>query len=116
MRLQPHPPVCVACGNTGILIDHEYLDDELIRDASGRVLLPWELHAISTERRRAMVAKGELHVEPIIISLPIAYPDRFCRLCDAGREREHAALANTPPAPKKPTRTRKNLEDERDAS
>lgn len=116
MRLQPHPPVCVSCGNTGILIDHEYIDDEIVRDRAGRMLLPWEVFGISPERRRAMVAAKELSVQPITIAQPIAYPDRFCKMCDAGREREHQALANTPPAPKKPTRTRKNLEGERDAS
>ena len=115
MRLQPHPPVCVACGNTGILIDHEYIDDEIIMDRTGRVLLPWEVFDISPERRRAMVAAKELHVQKITIALPIAYPDRFCKLCDAGREREHRVLANTPVIHKR-TGTRKNVEGERDAS
>lgn len=114
MRLQPHPPVCISCGNTGILIDHEYIDDEIVRDRTGRVLLPWEVFDISRERRKAMVAAKELSVQKITIALPIAYPDRFCKLCDAGREREHRELANTPPAPKR-TRTRKNREGERDA-
>lgn len=109
-------PVCSACGGTGYAIRSEFEDTEILRDTvTGRVLLPWEVRAVPVEEMQRLVAAGKITVEPRTIERQAADPHGFCRACDAGRDREHRELANTPVLHKR-TRTAKNREGERDAS
>lgn len=106
---------CIHCGNTGIHVETRFKDDEILRDAAtGRALLPWEIRGLPIEEMQRRVAAGQITVEPRTITYQVADPDRFCKACGAGRDREHQELANTPVL--KRQGARKHREGERDPS